>query len=281
MILGSRIRSLASYKLVILIAAAAISFGNLSWAQQASPSVPESHQPTVAFEVASIKPHPANGPVGEGWGYSSDNFSANNLAVAQLIFFAYDLKSDSQLQGLPKWGSSDHWDIQAKLNEDAAQALRKLDREQSTKERQRLVQDLLQERFRLQIHREIRTLPIYELAIAKNGFMPKALPSDGPSQRSAWSSGDDRFDGSGIGISALVTTLSSSSDVGRVVVDKTGLTGRYDMKLRWTPSNQPESAGSAPSIFTALQEQLGLKLVASKAPVEVIVVDHIEQPSEN
>jgi uncharacterized protein (TIGR03435 family) len=237
--------------------------------------------PSIEFEVAAIKPHPPDGTTNGGWGYSRDSFSANNLTVGLMIFLAYDLRSDSQLQNLPKWCTTEHWDISAKLGEDAVEALRKLNQQESARERRVLLDDLLAQRLQLRMHHEMRTLPIYELTVAKGGLKIKPISNGDAEKPSGWSSGDGRFDGGGVGIFALVTTLSSTPDVGRLVVDKTGLTGRYDMHMKWTPSSQQESADSGPSVFTALEEQLGLKLVSTKAPVDVLVVDHIERPSEN
>ncbi len=273
------IRRLRFFLLSFSLAAAAAAPTAFIHAQAGASAQPGAGQPSIDFEVAAIKPHPPDGTTNAGWGFSGDSFSATNLTVETMLFFAYDLKMDSQVQGLPKWGDSDHWDINARIGDEGVQALRKLNRPDFTSEHQLLLENLLAQRFQLKIHHETRTLPIYELTIARSG--PKLKAAVSLDKRSGSSSGDGRFDGGNIGIAALVSGLSDSDDVSRIVVDKTGLTGRYDIHLRWTPSDQQETADSGPSIFTALEEQLGLKLVSAKGPVDVIVVDHIERPTEN
>jgi uncharacterized protein (TIGR03435 family) len=248
-------------------------------AQAGASVAPGAAEASIGFEVASIKSHPPDGTTNAGWGFTGDSFSATNLTVRTMLIFAYDLKTDSQVQGLPKWGDTDHWDIAARINDEDAQALRKLNWQQHTSEIQSLLKNLLAQRFQLRIHHETRELPIYELIVAKSGL--KAIASENSVQRSGASSGDGRFDGGNINVAALASALSSSDDVSRIVVDKTGLTGRYDMRLRWTPASKQESADSGPSIFTALEEQLGLKLVPAKGPVDTVVIDHVERPSAN
>jgi len=217
-----------------------------------------------------------------GWQFTADSFSVTNLTVQQMLFNAYDLKMDGQLIGLPKWGDTDRWDIQAKIGDEAQQAMHKLNRLQYTNEIQLMLQNLLVQRFQLKSHSETRELPIYDLTIAKNGLKLKAAASENPVKWSAgWSMGSGKFTGKEVDFASLAKALSSCDDVSRIVVDKTGLTEKYDVHLKWTPDGQQETADSGPSIFTALEEQLGLKLVPAKGPVDVIVVDHIELPSEN
>ncbi len=235
--------------------------------------------PSVQFEVASIKPHARDASLNGGWGFTADGFSATNLTLKMLIFYAYNLEMDDQLRGLPKWGDSDHWDIEARLDSGTAAAMPKLDREQHMAEMRLTVRKLLAARFGLTVREETRELPIYELVIAKSGSKLEAAKTG--VKRSGWSSGDGRISGGNVGADTLAGALSSSDDVGRLVVDKTGLKGKYNFKLKWTPERRQESADSGPSIFTALQEQLGLKLVPAKGPVEVVVVDHVEPPTPN
>jgi uncharacterized protein (TIGR03435 family) len=154
------------------------------------------------------------------------------------------------------------------------------------------MQTLLADRFHLQLHRETRELPAYTLTVAKGGS--KLEQSKSRELRMNWGMG--RFDYRGAPMSMLATTLTQLA--GRIVVDQTGLTGNYDLTLQWTPDEAQSqvfrragdwaSAGEAsipdasgPSLFTALKEQLGLRLEATKAPIEMLVVDHAEHPSEN
>jgi len=128
----------------------------------------------------------------------------------------------------------------------------------------------------LKYHIEKRELPVYELAIAKHGPKMK-MSAPGESGSSMMSPG--KLTAHQFLAISLAGTLSGV--VGRVVIDKTGLTGVYDVDLTWAWHDEPGSGDNGPSIFTALQEQLGLKLEPAKAPIDVVVIDHIERPSEN
>jgi uncharacterized protein (TIGR03435 family) len=138
-----------------------------------------------------------------------------------------------------------------------------------------MVQALLADRFQLKLHTETRTLPAYDLVLAKGGS--KLLPSESNGKSIGVSR--THFNGQGLGMTSIAEELSKIA--GRVVVDKTALTGRYDLKLQWTPDDGAAGDTDAPTLFTAIQEQLGLKLEPAKEPVPVLVVDHVEQPSPN
>jgi len=174
-----------------------------------------------------------------------------------------------------------------------------------------MLQVLLGNRFHLTLHRETRQLPVYELTIGKGGAKlqsskegsctpysvdsppPASLPGGPrPSFCGFHTTPGDSLDGKGITMATLAATLSRTyvSPLGRNVIDHTGLTGAYDVNLKWAidslsapagPNTTPLSDVTGPSIFTALQEQLGLKLESAKGPVEVLVIDHIERPSAN
>jgi uncharacterized protein (TIGR03435 family) len=144
------------------------------------------------------------------------------------------------------------------------------------------VSALLADRFHLAIHRETRDAQGYLLALSKDGSKLKdARKDDAPSAIQTTSSASYR----NFGIGQLVLFLSTI--VGRPVIDRTGLTGRYDLKLKWTPSelegarNAAADSQSGPSLFTALQEQLGLRLESSKVPAEYLIVDHADMPTSN
>ncbi|HEV2135838.1 MAG TPA: TIGR03435 family protein [Terracidiphilus sp.] len=253
--------------------------GSPAWAQVPQATAAEENLPSLEFDVAAIKPHPQGASMNGGWRFTADSFSASNLTLKSLIFNAYDLKSDSQLRDLPKWGRTDEWDINAKIGGESLQELQKLDARQSYEEKRMMLRKLLATRFGLKIHRETKDLPIYELTVAKGGSkLAAAATSD---KGSSWSWGNGRFDGTDVGADALAYSLSSVEEIGRLVVDKTGLKGKYDIKLNWTPEGNKETLDSGPSIFTALEEQLGLKLISAKGPVETIVVDHVERPTPN
>ena len=145
-----------------------------------------------------------------------------------------------------------------------------------------MLQALLADRFGLKVHQETRQLPIYALVVAKGG--PRFQPSK--INGTTVSNGHAQITVTGSDHTVALLAEQLSRTLGRVVVDKTGLDGRYELSLKWTPDDAPGGAGTAPadtgpSIFTAIQEQLGLKLESQKGPVPILVVDHIDLPSQN
>jgi uncharacterized protein (TIGR03435 family) len=155
----------------------------------------------------------------------------------------------------------------------------------NSEQRRAMLRPLVTERFQLKTHTESRILPVYELVVAKGG--PKCKLSDDQTKLGwgdiglYYNRSDIRLEGRALPMAHLAKTLADQ--VHRTVIDKTALTGNYDLTLQWTPDDAPAStdADSVPSIYTAVQEQLGLKLQPAKAPVEVLVVDHAAMPSEN
>jgi len=199
---------------------------------------------------------------------------------------------EPRILGGPKWLTSERFDIEAKADSSTVDQLRTLGREQRKLQTQAMFQQLLADRFKLTVHWETRELPVYALVVAKNGpGRHESKESDGSSNTST-SSG--QFTARGISMVEMALTLTQelSRELGRVVIDKTGIAGRYDVTLKWTPDTgtAPVNSGtegiasspdSGPSIFTAIQEQLGLKLESAKGPVQVLVIDHVEMPSSN
>jgi uncharacterized protein (TIGR03435 family) len=248
-----------------------------------------------AYELAAIKPSkPGDGS--RIW-FTADGLSVTRVTLKSLIKIAYGL-NDDQVVGGPKWIDSNNYDVEGKVDSSEVAALSKLDNNQ----RSLMLQNLLVERFRLGIHRETRDLPVYVLSIAKNGpKVQEAKSGDtypdgfkGPDGKPVghagpMSWGNGRLIGQGIPLSQVAAALSQQ--LGRTVQDQTELKGNYDIKLEWTPDEpqrpQP-GAGNAvatdspsTSLFTAIQEQLGLKLESHKAPVDILVIDHAEPPPEN
>lgn len=229
----------------------------------------------TSFEVASIRPSP---PGTRGTYVNlpppGREFTTKNVPLATLIQVAYHIQ-DYQLSGGPGWMASDPFDIAAKADHDVDRA-----------EIRRMIQALLADRFKLTVRRETKELPVYDLVVAKSGSkLPESREGDGGFR---WGGG--RINGRMVSMTDFVEVLSAS--MGRPVLDRTALTGRYDVKLQWTPEhfvshegpgvkNEPQPDPDGPSIFTAIQEQLGLKLEARKGPVETIVVERAEKPSEN
>jgi uncharacterized protein (TIGR03435 family) len=248
----------------------------------------------LAYDVVAIKPNKSGSNM-MGYGDRADGYSANNISLSVLIHFAYNLKTDTQLTGLPGWADSARFDIQSKMDEETAAALKKLPRDHAIEQRRLMMQTLLADRFQLKVHQVTKELPIYALVIAKGGVkLSGANPNDtypngikapdGTSRPGMMQMRDGELKAQAIPVSSLVYYLAANVD--RIVVDNTGLTGNYDMSLRWSSdevanAQQDPTTNSAPSLFTALQEQLGLKLESTKGPVDTIVVDHVAQPSEN
>lgn len=264
--------------------------------------------PLPSFEVASIRPdhsgvHSAR--IGAaGMSAPVDRFIATNFTIKDLICWAWAGESVSlpgdQVSGGPGWINSEHYDIDAKLEESQAAAMAKLAPPNRILQIRLMLQSLLADRFGLVVKDGSVMRRVYALAIAKGGsklqetvpgskspIMDGARPMQGFAER-----GEIRAHG--MPITFLVRMLSQQG-VGRPVVDETGLKGKYNFDLKWNPdlsspaliqgtSPGPESSPpltSGPSIFTALQEQLGLKLESTKGPVESIVIVHIEKPSAN
>lgn len=212
-----------------------------------------------------------------------------NVPLRNVITMAYGIR-DFQLSGGPGWIGTDRYDITAKPERvesvgAAADPMQMTDEQRKVRDEQwkTRVRKLLAERFGLVVHTETREAPIYLLTVAKTGSKLKEVtPVPGANQGT--SGGRGRSQGMAAPVVLLTNTLSNI--LGRTVVDKTGLTGKYDYLLEWSPDvaaadATDAAAGSGPTIFTAVQEQLGLKLESSKGPVDTIVIDHVDRPSEN
>ena len=231
----------------------------------------------LAYDVVSVKPDKGKGPY-SAWGRTNaDGFSAN-LTVRNFISNAYGLFMEDQITGLPEWANTAQYEIQAKLDPDKVEAHEKLSREERYKQDSAMLQALLADRFRLKVRHELKPLPVYELVVAKGGPKLTESPAN-PSAGYGMSMSAGRISGHGMEIPSLAVSLSGVA--GRLIVDKTGLTGKYEVELNWSRDDSPGSTDPGPSIFAALQEQLGLKLDPAKAPVDTIVIEHIEKPSEN
>jgi uncharacterized protein (TIGR03435 family) len=224
-----------------------------------------------SFEVASIRPHPGEITFASGPSIHGARITGTAITLLDLITEAYGVKYD-QVSGGPSWVNSDHYDIAAKAEGDVA-----LTKEQSRP----MLQSLLADRFQLKVHRETRETAVYALVIGKTGSKLTTSSADA-------SGGNFVRVGAGVGhleaqkgtMDWLVQQLSFSA--GRPVVDRTGLGGYYAFKLDWTPANRVGDADSdTPSLFVAVQEQLGLRLESAKAPVEMIVIDRAERASGN
>jgi uncharacterized protein (TIGR03435 family) len=250
------------------------------------------------FEVASIRPHSSSDTKAFVQALQG-RLVMQNFSLKQLILFAYDVPNN-QVSGVLSWMDSIRYDIQATTESNAT--VKQVEGP--------MLRALLEERFQLKVHRETMERPVYELTVDKGGlkmqpskegscivyFMDSPPPVPAPNAPRAvycdfpHLAGDGTnwtLDGAGVSAGKLAITLARSG-LDRPVVDETGLSGGFDLHLKWTaepPPGNPEPGTmddpAGLSIFTALKEQLGLKLEATKGSVEVLIIDHVEMPSEN
>lgn len=247
----------------------------------------------TTYDVVSIKPN-SSGSGSVRTSIDRERFLGTNISVKALIRYAYDLETEDLISGLPGWAGSSSLDVEAKVSAEDVAALKKLPDDDSNRQRRLMMQSLLADRFALKVHHEKRELPTYALVVIKSGLRlkvadPKNTYEDGLKAKGGVVRGPGSVDTSNTQLTAQavpVTSLASflAQKLRRPVDDKTGLTRNYDFTLKWSPdevAQDSENANTPPSIYTALQEQLGLKLEATKGPVDTIVVDHINPPTEN
>jgi uncharacterized protein (TIGR03435 family) len=216
------------------------------------------------FEVASIK-RSAPGQNGMAVSSSGNRFRATNATVQSLIMNAYPVHS-FQIVGGPNWINTDGFDIEA-VSEVPLTA-------ESAKQ---MLQVLLKDRFLMGVHQEMRDMPLYRLVVAKDG--PKVQAAKEDERTGVYGAGRGRMNFQHVPVSTLADNLALVLD--RLVLDQTALAGYYTFKLEWTPDGVVNTDSNAPSLFTALEEQLGLKLESARGPVEVLVIDSASKPSEN
>jgi uncharacterized protein (TIGR03435 family) len=234
-----------------------------------------------SFEVATIKPSKPDQP-GKMFRVMGRRFKTVNTTLNDLISFSYGVHS-KQVIGAPVWADTDKFDIDAEPDGEGAP---------SDKQWKGMVQKLLAERFKLSFHRDKKELSVYVLSVTKTG--QKLTKSDGDPNGlpGLWFRGLGDLNVRNATM-ADFAGLMQSAVLDRPVVDQTGLAGRFDFTLKWTPDDSQfagmgakippptDNAAAPPNLYTAIQEQVGLKLDATKAPAEVLVIDHIEKPSDN
>jgi uncharacterized protein (TIGR03435 family) len=217
------------------------------------------------FEVASIKPHSSSeGSPNVSVARDPGRLTYTNMTVRGLIREAYGLKVYPLSRG-PDPLSTDRYDVIAKVPPDSSKEQRML-----------MVQALLAEWFKLAVHRETKELPIYALVEGKSGPQFREVQDDGSAAEIS-SGGGHQIKAHHISMKLLAATLQGY--IGDTVVDATGLAGLFDLNLDFNVDESMSSEG--PTVFEAVQRQLGLKLVSGKGPVEVVVIDHVEKPSVN
>jgi uncharacterized protein (TIGR03435 family) len=261
-------------------------------------AMPAQTKPALAFDVASIKPSDPD-KIGGSLMMSEGRFETRGQSLLSLIKFAYSLNmgSDQQVSGGPKWLSTAKFDIDAKEDEQTAAALKQMSREESTRQIRQMVRALLADRFGLVVHNESKVLPVYALVPAKGGVKmtesSDTSSASGPKDPKTWSGirGGHRgeLEAHNCTMGMFIGVVAGQPEVGgRLVVDQTNLPEKYNFTLKWTPETSSGAAdpaattdSSAPLFLTALQEQLGLKLDPTHAPVDTIVVDAAVMPTAN
>jgi uncharacterized protein (TIGR03435 family) len=237
-----------------------------------------------SFDVATIKPNNSGAPGLQGLNVNGRNFTTRNSSLADLMHFAYNIQ-DKQIVGAPDWVSSERYDIAAVPVEEGAPNPDQL---------RMMLRKLLAERFKLAFHHEKRDLPAFVLSVGKGG--PKLTPtqSNGPLPGLGFGPGKG-----GLTLHVQNGTLGDLSAflqmlvLDRPVVDQTGLSGKFDLNVLFMPDDSQfnghppkvpalaDGTDSAPGLFDAFQQQIGLKLSAEKTAVDVLVIDHVEKPSAN
>jgi uncharacterized protein (TIGR03435 family) len=241
-----------------------------------SDSAPQSASAGVkvpAYDVITIRPD-KSGSGSVSINVHDARYSATNVSVKKLLQNAYDIR-ENLISGVPGPIDSARFDIEAKVVDPDRKTLESL----TGKQRQSMLRPLLIDRFQLKVHTEIKTLPVYDLVVIKGGPKFKQSTDQGSNNRDM-EVRNTALAAHDLPMASLADTLAGL--VNRTVIDRTGLAGNYDLALKWSPDDASEAqTDSAPSIFTALQEQLGVKLQSAKGPVETLIVDHVEMPAEN
>jgi uncharacterized protein (TIGR03435 family) len=258
--------------LIVSMAAAACPAQSPTTAAELNPAV--ALPGTWEFDVASIRPsrdvtrrqrlfrHP-----------EETEFAAQNASLGALLQFAFGV-SETRVIGVPKSLASARFDLQAKGDWETETRFHKLNPDEQRAAKQRMMQALLADRFKLGFHVEMREQAVFALVVAKGG--PKLQPSD-QKYASGWGGWTRIEIEGGDTLTRFAEELARVS--GRPVLNRTGLTGSYDIEVEWAADDDDNA--DLPQLYTAIREQLGLSLEPHKAPVAVVVVDHLEMPSEN
>lgn len=257
------------------------------------PTAPPAGGPPVPWAAVSIHVSSADAQGESSSGDQPDGITARRQSLKELISWGYNFGvmplRDEEIVGLPEWARSTRYDVLARVDSDDVEAFKKISNlsmadtitafsaRRPTSE-MLMIQSLLTDRFHLRVHWEARERSVYSLLQAKSGLRirPAADPKHGE-----MTFNQGHLAGKGVPLAFLASLLSLPAE--RTVLDKTNLSGTYDFDLRFSPLNEPasEAASNDPDLFTAVQEQLGLKLQSAHQPVPVLVVDHIDQPTPN
>ncbi len=254
-----------------------------AWAIPEPPPVipPMAANADPSFEVATIKPSKPDTP-GKMFRVQGRRFDTVNTTLSDIVCFAYGTHP-KQLIGAPDWVTTDKWDVNAQPDGEGAP---------NDKQWKIMWQKLLAERFKLAFHRDKKELSVYVLSVTKTGSKMTQADANAGALPGLWFQGWGKLNVRNATMQDFAN-LMQSAVLDRPVLDQTALQGRWDFTLNWTPDDSQfasfgtkippptDTANAPPALYTAIQEQIGLKLDATKAPAEVFVVDKVEKPSEN
>jgi len=264
------------------------------WAATLTAEAPNTVQ-NATFDVSVVrvsKPDAQSSDLNLG----KDRLEAKNLTLQSLLQFAYKLSSgsDDQMIGGPKWMKSTRFDLEGKLDAETAAKVSTMTNDERLDTLRAMLKALLADRFKLKVHQEARTLPVMRMqAIGETKLIRFESPAESAAGLKSWqglhNDGHGHIEGRGADLKMLASVLAFQPEIGgRLVVDQTGLPEheRFTFELKWTPERlggaQTETSNEpSMSLFTAMQDELGLKLTATRAPVDVVVVDHVQMPDEN
>jgi uncharacterized protein (TIGR03435 family) len=282
-----------AFRCALIAACVCLSTAAIAPAQSPAPSQALA---APSFEVAIIKPtDPERTQSNIGFNQGG-SFQARGITLRELIQLAYDLgyfAVDQRIVGGPKWIGTARFDLDAKPDDQTASAFAKIPIKKQLPTEQAMIRALLSNRFNLRLHHETRQLPVLILVPAHGGPKLTALANADSDDPFGPDGPPGNWKANGVSMDELASNLSQLSDAGgRIVIDRTGLKGRFDFTLKWTPDTTMDATPatndnglkedlSSPSLLKALEEQLGLKLEASKEPVDVIVIDSAEFPTAN
>jgi uncharacterized protein (TIGR03435 family) len=303
-VLARRVVSTIGWRVAFAaLVAVVVAKGTLGQTGPGAPGADDASAVLTAYDVVSVKPVDPKAKLTVSVQDTPDGLQATTT-VCWLVRMAYggskQLPTEDSVTGCPEWAKTAYFNVLAKMSPEQAAAFSKLDKNQQEQRREQMLEGLLVHRFKLKIHREAKQVPDYELVVAKSGS--KLKESTGPDPNAPKGADGEPLGGflatNGHVTAQLITTqqlanfLGGPLVLGRKVEDKTGLTGKYNITLTWSPGSGTGSGSingiatppptpdddSTPSIFTAVQEQLGLKLQRGTGTVDAVVVDHVERP---
>jgi uncharacterized protein (TIGR03435 family) len=268
---------------VLAVAATFFCLPNQTWAQSFAEN-------TVAgvpsYATVSIKPD-KSGLQWQTVTVGPGELTVRNETLPMMIQHAYQVEAD-QIHGGPSWLDSEKYDVQTKVDKSAVENLQRLGPEQADVEQRQMMQAFLAEHFKLAVHRDTTSVPVYELVLADDGpKLQQSQSGDAAAQGRVIQVGNGHITGREVPISTLASLLSEQ--LGHTVINKTGLTNHYDVTLQWPASadipqgteNSSATESSREAIFAAVGDQLGLKLEPHQVPMEILVIDHVEKPTED